>query len=1225
MALEYTKAPTVTKGSPVTSVQWNKLADAFNDRFLGGVGDPTYRLHWYLHSIFRGFRNQADALNHPAHDEWWKFYAHIEPLDYDYPVTPAGEPEGINVRNPLGGFVFGNDEAGIYNEPDRLNYDSSTGEGILLHNPTAPSSDLDHWEIGKYQRGVTDSTGEDLDQANALVAAQHHLSFRWGHPFYHKGYGGWLPIPSYDGLCPDGLVYNRPVKFRKLDPETDCEWSSCPEGGGGSGSCPNTSKGVYTWFTTEKHYVLVHWDGSTTKLLFEDYIEGPYTDASDNAFLGRKDGDQISRILNFYANEFRGNDSERAASDFFIEDTGFDFQSFFERQYYLAPAYGVASGYGDGSHNAVYTQFDWNNNDPAGYGTTGGTDNYDIHSGFVCAGFIAVGDSLTEDKTFTLEVDGVTMGSVTINGTTEDQSAWFEIPKAGNVKISCDKAMGASESAYCEIAEILEMKPANEDAYLVLRMGSANTTNDDGDGRDTSEPKTISDDYLRHGMIFNAAKNATRSEDTYINRNPVYMTARKYAVDRTRMVERALLTGYEVSGGKSILYFNRKARGVTDADVFRGIAPSEDAIASGSIEHNVEYIVDSGTTGITYDGNAVAVGSTFTGEKGVSTFTKTSGDEVVKEYDGIISEAGEGATDNRWSMFLSTVTYKAADNSEYKPDSYGDILGYGVDRCAFYSQDWTDPTLDEGKEMLQHVAYPGGRPLVAPESPSGYRYGLGTHNPPVGTSGTLVDDSNSGSCDDGTGNPTTEGNCAGVVDHYTSCQIYVPDYEIESVVMDGSEVKVTLSGRLRRNSSAPSTVTNSSAGWNTYLSTESGPRTDENAVVEYLRWSAGSGTDCTNRVGDTAPDAPNIGLANWVGKMNGSCLPRFYFTRLIPKVYEDGNNVYETQDTRMWTDELVWMDLVLRAICEGYVDEASTNELRQYTDGVTGLPNCYSKRLFDYTYENLFNAANSNRWPRLMPLTVRSDNPKMFGPFPNVYTYAEHYNQIARAVNLLYKARLYLPVEVQWRRVDYEGQVAISVEGDGNCNGGAVWQDNLQPPAANTFLSYGSWQTETGFFTLNSYQRCRIDDDGGQCILKTERRDIEYSIHISKLADNALPDDLLNLVNNSSTGFAAAVDDDDNTHTREVVADFANARGSDAQGGAHTAVNYQDDLGQYQYWTSNNDKDTTCEIVNAGTLVSDAPSISDFVDTIADSGQGAATERVLNVDNIEAFLVVPRV
>jgi hypothetical protein len=1219
VALDYTKAPTVTIGSPIDSRHWNKLADAFNDRFLGGVGDPTYRLHWYLHSIFRNLRNPSWPL-FAAEDEWWKFYSHIEPLEYDYPAASAGDPEGINVNNPLGTFVFGNDHPSldIYNEPDRINYDPTTGDGIVLHDDLgAPVSDLDHWEIGKYQRGVTDSAGTDLDQANAIVAAQHHIHLR-GDKFLHKGYGGFLPIPGSNGICENGYTTDITLKFTKLSDSSECTYSSCEEGSG-SGSCDNVSKGVYSWGLVGKNYYIIHWDGTITVLPVEDYVEGPYTGLYDDAFLGRRDGDQLSRILNFYINDFRGSDTNRALSDYFVEDYAFDFQRFFTRQYFLAPAYGVASGYGDGSLDAVYTQFDFNSDTAAGYGTTGGSDNYDIHDGFVCASFIAVGDSLAESKTFTLSVGGKDCGSVTIDGTTVDKSIWFEFPKNGNVKIRCDKAMGASESAYCEIAEILEMMPANEDAYIVLRMGSANGTSDDGDGHDTASPKNISDNMWRHGMIYNGSRSGVRDEDTYINRNPIYMTARKVSHDRTRLIERISLKGYEVSGGKSILYYERKARGVSGADIFQGIAPSEDEITSGAIRHNTTYIVESGTTGIIYDSNSIAVGTTFVGAKGVNAFSKSTGDEVVKEHDGIISTPGEGGYDNLWSMFLTTTGYDAAEGSEFKPESYGDVIGWGHDRCVTFSHDWSEPSIHpEYAEINPHVTGVGGSVLARSENPTGYRYLLGSHTPPTDTGGNNLISQSNGSCDG-----ETESGCEGVIDHYKSCQIYVPDYKIESVVMAGSQVKVTLEGRLSRNDSAPSTVTNSSAGWDSYLATETGARSDENAVVEYLRWDQGSGTKCTLRIGDVATDVDTVADRIYG---SGACLPRFYLTRLIPKVYEDSNNIYEPHDTPVVTDELAWMDLVLRAICEGFVDEDSSNGLRKYWNAISLKYDCYDKRLFDYTYENLMYKANNNRWPRIVPLSERPDNPKMFGPLPMVFTYAEHFNQISKAVNLLNRARLYLPVKAWWRRHDYEGILYLnSIQGDGNCYNGAVWGEDMLAPEATTLTSTGAWDYEVGSFTLLSFQRAKIDDVSGNCIIRNRRRDIEYYIELSGLANYALPDDLRTLIeDDKGVGFAAAVDIKADTHRREVVEE---GDGWGAGGSANgSEEDYQDSIGQFQNWEPIPESETVCEIVNSGTLTADRPPVSDYIDTLQGSwGEGSATERNLVVNNIEAFVRVPLV
>ena len=113
MALNFTEATTVQKGAAITSSQWNKLADSFNDRLLAGLGDFSYRLHFYWHSLFRNLRLNNGLLYAPE-DEWWKIYAHVQPDEATFPTTSAGMPEGAFLGNPIAGFVFGNnDDIGI--------------------------------------------------------------------------------------------------------------------------------------------------------------------------------------------------------------------------------------------------------------------------------------------------------------------------------------------------------------------------------------------------------------------------------------------------------------------------------------------------------------------------------------------------------------------------------------------------------------------------------------------------------------------------------------------------------------------------------------------------------------------------------------------------------------------------------------------------------------------------------------------------------------------------------------------------------------------------------------------------------------------------------------------------------------------------------------------------------------------------------------------------------
>ena len=1247
MALTYKQAPTVTAGATITSGQWNQLAQAFNDRLLGGVGDPTYRLHWYWHSLFRVLR-APNGTNFAPEDEWWKIYAHVQPDEATFPTTAAGQPEGAFLGNPINGFVFGNGDD-IKSEAGRLSYDSADGQGILLHNVSgAPSTDSEKWDIGRYQRGVVDgSNTTDLSLANALVAGRSHFRmgfFNW----FQRSYGGFIPRPAYNGQCansPDLPDYS--LKFTNTDTGTTCTYSTCP-GGIGSGSCPGTSSAVFSWFKASKDYILLHWDGSITRLPIASYMEGPYDGEFNDARLAHPAGDQLARALNAFVEQFRGTEAEQAASGYKVEEKAFDFEGFLTRQYYLAPAYGEDDG--TGTIEATYERFAFANNTAAdtygglmdSSGNPTATTNYNIHSGFVLAGVLAYRDFGSGDKTFAVEVDGTELTRLTIANGSNSASAWFEVPAGGNVRVKNIDAMGASDECYVEIAELLEYKPENEDAYLVLRCGSASNVTYDAEGKDTSTPKAISDAYLRHGMIYNGNRADLQDDTVAINANPIYRTVAEQVRKRLRMVDRHGLVGYEVSGGKSVLYFNRRAFGLSYADQFEDIAPSQSAIASGAIKAGIVYTVSGGTS-ITYNGATVAAGAQFTGVHGVDTYTKTAGTETVLEYELIREDAPEAGYSNQWSMFMQSIGYQNSESSAYKPSGYSDVIGWGHDRCAMFSKDWTnvagagDPV---GKEILPHVTpYPGAY-LQRSENPTGYRYLLNTHAVPLGevypgTAGShLITQANYDNCED-SGNT----DCIGANGHYKSCKVYVPDYKVTSVRDAGSnQVRVELDRRLSYNEDAPSTIADNATSRAAYIAADStgsangGYRTDENAVVEYLRtFIDGSATQCGQRIGDMAPDADST--SGWdTSVINGSCMPRFYFTRLIPYVYEDSNADYNTTDTLARTDELTWMETILRAICEGYVDEDSTNTQREYIDG-NGLTACYDKRLYDWTFEQLMYAANGKQHYRALPDTVRSDEVRGFGPQPSMITYADHFNQLARAVNKLRKARLYLPVSFQFKHYDYEATTyitAFSNTSPPDCSNGAVWANDIAPPQSYSLVFNDSAWRDSAYPTGNAYQQCRIDSDAsGNCILKCYKRDVHYRFKLTEEALNSLPDDLRTLVDtNTAIGYGAI----DETQTR-VVERVAVATG-DGYGGTGTNGVESDYAvsGQSYDWEATHTPggavssyfDGDCVVTTGGVLSASAPPTSDYVDTDdAGTGSFAWNRRNITATDIQAFVEVP--
>ena len=94
----------------------NRLARQVNNRLTRSGPDCLWRVFYYADSIFTGMRNTATPGRplgvNPPEDEWWKIYMAIEyPVAAtgtgNWPLTPAGMPQGANVMNPLNAYIFG--------------------------------------------------------------------------------------------------------------------------------------------------------------------------------------------------------------------------------------------------------------------------------------------------------------------------------------------------------------------------------------------------------------------------------------------------------------------------------------------------------------------------------------------------------------------------------------------------------------------------------------------------------------------------------------------------------------------------------------------------------------------------------------------------------------------------------------------------------------------------------------------------------------------------------------------------------------------------------------------------------------------------------------------------------------------------------------------------------------------------------------------------------------
>lgn len=1265
MAIRYKRAPVVEPGQPITSRDYNDLARAINDRLEHGVADPSWRLFWYAHSVFRTIR-QGDGRKYPADDEWWSHWSHITPEQgKDWPEIgmDPGLVGGVHPLNPFGSFVFGSENLNIYQESDRINYDPQEKTGIDLIIP-GTGSDRDLWELAAKQRGTTDTTGTNISVANAIQAADEYLKINYSSksPLL-KGYGGFFAGPEWLGKCANGDDDNIGLKFTKYTPTPNivCNYSTCRETGG-TGACPGISKPVLGWFAGYYGFVLYHYDDTQTILPYEDYAEGPY---SSNPQLRHEKGGQLDFALNSYASNFRGADygstSQRREPTWDPTKHSFYFEEFFTRQYYLAPARGDY----DGNNNLVaeYPNAVFTSNSPTGTaGLFNGQSSYTVNSSFVFAGALVDNlGTLYKDKTLGIYVNGNLEETVTIEaGTNTSKSIYFKAPyPAGSViQIKLHDNLYALETVFVEIAELLDFKPRVQDAYVLLRTASSRNLDLDGWGRTEADAKEIWENYERYGMSLNYNRSSIKEvTGQQMWKNPVYEDTRKTIHDRLRMLKRQHLIGYEIdSEGNSQISFRRypefEISGVDpDFDMFEGMAPRRDNVTTGTLIPGATYkVIGSGS--VLYNNLVYAVNSTFKAVYGQYDWTVISGNPKIREEEILISEAPKQGETNEWQMFLQSLPYKDAASNVYKPDVFADRDGMFIDRCTLLSEDWSSTTDDEAKEIRAHTFQYQAKPVNHQENPPGYRYLLGTNQPSnfyqTGVNDPLVMHYNNGDC---SSDPSPD-NCDGQVKAYKSCQIYPKDYQVKRVkLLRGASaaqdvIRVTLDGRLRHNEEVANTAVNGGIqSFEDYITaddnTASGlvnARSDENAVVEYLLYHY-NGDQCKIRIGDQSADAS--GVSGWQSNIyHGACFPRFFFTKKMPYVYEDGNDTLDDYDTRLTIDNMLWGAYVIRAICEGYLDADSSTKLAE--NAVIGEPckllSCSVDRLFDYRFRALMLKANDNNWFSLHPdrkpdpqTVSASGNTEGHGPYSQMIAYAEHFNQLARALNNLTRARIELPVlKVKHRVVRYK-----DVYPAGTCDSPL----SSYPSTAGTLVpstaqdpNPGEWMSDTSSgdcpspngnaLVLNS----QIDASyTTNCEIEVTRWNTEFQIDFdvngaNQVTSYAMNEDLKALVNTQGgSGFQVA----ELKHSKYIVT----SAGSSSD---HCA--YQDGSNWYspqvlytEAATVSNSQDNyvqQCLSASSGTIAADPLAASDIY-MVPCGFYSPQSYKAYLFNDIRAFVIVP--
>lgn len=1078
--ITFTQAPTVAPGDPITSTQLAKLAAAFNGRLRSGLGDPTWRIVFYFLSMFRQVRNSDGGFLFPAMAEFFTGgYQMLQPSEGEWPATEPGEPEGANVASQIMAYVFGAEAIDLWSEDLRLTDPDAGGIPLWIggHSPETPQ---EFWDLAKLQRGAVDPDSGALGSPAHTAARSHYAIASSPRSMHGHAYGGYLPTADVNPFgCDDPndtddypAPVNYVIKFQALtEGLSDITYDgTCQPVPGGEGYPTHVA---WISYTPQAYFVFLN-DGSVDVLPTADYLEGPYT---GEARLRKTANNAIGRVMNAFAGEFRGSDNQRSTVANYHLQEAFDTQRFLTSQYHLAPNRGTESG---GLITVEYPLFRFAGSLELAAGTfathtQSSTESHAYHENCVLTGYLATGSKLAGPVTVELLNDADVISTVTLTPDELGDAAELVLlvtpltpdPLKCRLTTACTFT-DAEGKIEIETTELLSSKPTIEDLFLVLRTaGAIESDVMDGRGIDEDSAREISEEYFSQGCVTNHRfYQGLPGSLAAVNSNAVYDVARRLS-QWVRIMPRQQIVGYAVEGGKSVVWFNRFASlGGVQIDMCEGIAPPRGQVLSGDLLAERTYIVR--VAAVTYLGDEYAPGETFTAVAGASTFTTVTGQ--VFEYNGIRHAAYAQGETNEWLMGVQFKGYHPSESSLWKPDAYSDYFALS-NRCHFYA-----PEVGNDAPLLWHTAYGqrvsgtfGG--VLAPESPSGYNYA------PLSAAWLGRNSVNEMVCDSGD-EPCKEARR----NFYRSCRLYEADPEIESAVIEfdgGTElVKVTFTGRFHHCAEAPESIARDIGTWDLEDLTAEPYRTMENGIRQYLRHQA-LGTNIVATVGDNGANSTVQSLPD---NPYASIYPHFLFTKLIPSPREDGNDVQNVSDTRCVHDPFIQMELYLRAMCEGYVDGATT---------AAWTCDHNTNSLFDFSFQSLCVQAFGNRWISTLPDTVRPDNPEGFGPLPNTEMLAAVFNQFSAAVNLLTRVRVMLPMKLEsYMPTATAAQAKSAFNADDSvnnaCDAGtaAIWWEGT-PADVSVSLSSPTWEEIAPSARVDAFFQGDCDVGGGWLLTTT--------------------------------------------------------------------------------------------------------------------------------------------
>ncbi len=1137
----FKRVVTMQPGETLTAERYSTLPTAINERLP--YFDSCWRLAFFYLGLARQVRNpDSSGFLFPPQAEYFHSYQGLRPGQGDWPIAPAGMPEGASLSCLMMSYFFG----GVADsEATRLN-----AVPLVMADGSEPATPLDFWLLRKLQVGALDLQTGATDAPVWWSARSSFMLYQGPRSPHGNAFGGYLPTPANLGTCEDPDVADGlpapdswQVKFTVTAAGAAAGYATRTY----NGTCPigiSTTEPNLTNYQTHVRmlwrfpwafYVVLN-NGTVEVLPRNYYVEGPYTGRPK---LRKTAGNQLMHALDTFAMQHRGERQNLVAESALQEGAAlkatdwlngaFKTQDFLERWYCLAPQRGYQVG-----ENVVpdYPRGEAFAN-TSGIITSRTLLTHTVETGCVSLYGYAGAHGLRQSCRVAFVVNGQeVIATLTKDNPTSIVRFTATAGSVIVVKMLDAALMGATgDQLEVEVSEQVAMKPDLHDVILIERM-----MGEPGNGLNQNASGWLGK-LLEYGCLRNQSGQGLINQPLVsVTESNVYEAFRRWS-QCVRMLPANALIGYAVENGRSVLYYRRQALATG-----RGIERVEIIAGTGGIKEGREYEVQCGlpATGeyVNYAGTEATVfynGEHFIGVAGQTDFEPQIGTEKVFElqkglldplaaadlFDGIAERiqhvAPKQGWSNRWMVTFQFKVYHPSYSSVWKPDAYSDQFALN-ERAAFFS-----PRIAADNDVLWHVAYgqrAGFLGNMIAELPTGYRY-MALSNGSFLNTITVPQ---------------------GIFDtderrdyFHKSCRIYEQDLEVESAeaLTEGGMqvVKLTLSGRLH-NSIAETdgahagNIARDPLTWDLDALAAEPFSTVENLLRKYIA-TQHTGRNFPAWIGDFAADSDVLNLPD---NPYCSCWPETILVKMVPEPYIDGNNRQDVHDTPLFRDSLKQSADYLRVLSEACVDQTSSLQsvLDQIAHEVVEPGSdigTWSVR--DYDWEEVNRQAHGGSSLGLMPRTAnrftptkrtRPDSPYGLGALPHCFWTAEAFNVLGSVTNKLTRYRVMLPWAFERQRKYYYGSRELSLPFACNTPTGVTfgYSDRVQPVPANVFdatPSDSEWVEDTVASAVRSFKLLGCD-----WYIRAERVDVLWRVKFQPGIEHAIPPYLRELIrlNNAS-------------------------------------------------------------------------------------------------------------